>query len=246
MTSTNIYCVYKITNTNNGKIYIGMSGKTAAQRFERHIVSSKVKRWSHLKLYRAILKYGVDSFEVETIYQSSSFENICTQEAKFIAEYNSMDDSIGYNMAPGGRGGDIKSKEQKQKNAEISRELNKKKIVCDHCGRGVDRRNFARWHGENCLSNPNVILSNRQQPPVTENTKINQSIAQLKLKKKLSPELKATIGKQSSDRIKNMSPEELSSKMQNMRSTRKCQYCGKEMTSGNYSRWHGENCKFKQ
>ena len=115
----NIYTVYKITNLINQKIYIGYTSKTAEYRLSRHIYGAIKNPESHYRLARAIRKHGAENFITEALYQSPDKSHVANEmEDFFIQQYNSMDESIGYNMAPGGQGGDIKTKEQKRQLSE--------------------------------------------------------------------------------------------------------------------------------
>lgn len=94
-----IYSIYKITNTNNQKVYIGFT-----MDFERRM---NQHRWAHkiknLHLYYAMRQYGYDTFSYEIIYQSKDFDyckNI--MESYFITLYDSYNN--GYNMTNGGDG----------------------------------------------------------------------------------------------------------------------------------------------
>lgn len=114
-----IYTVYKITNLVNQKIYIGYTGKKPEERLKGHVYGAIKNPDSHYRLARAIRKYGPENFITEAIYQSHDKNHVANEmEDFFIQQYNSMDESIGYNMAPGGQGGDIKSKEQKRQLSE--------------------------------------------------------------------------------------------------------------------------------
>jgi group I intron endonuclease len=111
----NIYTVYKITNLVNQKIYIGYTSKTPEERFKGHVYGALKNPDSHYRLARAIRKHGPENFITEPLYQSLDKNHITREmEDFFIQQYSSMDERVGYNMAPGGQGGDIKSKEQKQ------------------------------------------------------------------------------------------------------------------------------------
>ena len=46
-----------------------------------------------------------------------------------------------------------------------ARERLKARIECEYCHGLYDSRNHGKWHGENCLANPNVNMHNRKQPP---------------------------------------------------------------------------------
>lgn len=89
--------IYKITNTVNGKIYIGQS-RDLKQRRQDEILKQRVNR--HLK--NAFKKYGVDKFQIEILAEC----DVCyldEMEKKLILEYKSTDPKIGYNKTFGGR-----------------------------------------------------------------------------------------------------------------------------------------------
>ena len=119
-----MFSVYQIINLINHKRYIGYTSKTVHQRYEVHKKSSKNPKWAHLKLYRAFNKYGLDNFKIETIAQDLSKSRILELEEFLIDECSTMEDSLGYNMCRGGQGGDIKSKEQKEKLRQRFKESN--------------------------------------------------------------------------------------------------------------------------
>ena len=57
--------VYKITNKVNGKVYIGQTSETLQKRFSRHMGYQALEH--DTKFYRAVRKYGKDSFTIEQI-----------------------------------------------------------------------------------------------------------------------------------------------------------------------------------
>ena len=99
---SNEYCVYKITNKLNGKIYIGMS-KNLKNRWSANGIHYKQSK----RFYNAIQKYGWNNFEKIVLVEGLSFEEACDLEVKNISKYNSRDKKIGYNIAEGGNGGAI-------------------------------------------------------------------------------------------------------------------------------------------
>ena len=87
--------IYKITNTVNQKFYIGMTTKNIQERFQKHIQNTKSL---DTYLYRAMRKYGVDSFKVELIEETNHANK---REIHYINILKPH-----YNMTEGGTGGD--------------------------------------------------------------------------------------------------------------------------------------------
>lgn len=100
-------CIYKIINKVNNKIYIGLSTKSAIERFKDHIgdVNTKVKE--NYPLYRAFKKYGIDNFKCKTIIQGSfNLKQLKDLEIEYIHVYKSfaLENKNGYNLTKGGEG----------------------------------------------------------------------------------------------------------------------------------------------
>jgi|10_taG_2_1085330.scaffolds.fasta_scaffold120897_2 group I intron endonuclease len=93
--------VYKVTNLNNKKVYIGKTIQPLTRRKSDHIKSAN--NGSETNFHRAIRKYGVDSFKWELIRKYSTLEEMNNAEIKYISEYDTFKN--GYNMTEGGDGG---------------------------------------------------------------------------------------------------------------------------------------------
>lgn len=94
-----LYTIYKATNKIDHKVYIGFDSKWP-NRMRIHKSASKTQ---DTKFYRAIRKYGWDSFIWEPIYQSTDKEyTLNIMEKTFIHEYDSYHN--GYNATLGGDG----------------------------------------------------------------------------------------------------------------------------------------------
>lgn len=91
--------IYLITNTINGKAYIGKTESSIEQRFKEHICDSQKERCKNRPLYRAMNKYGVDKFTIALIEET---ENPEQREEYWIQYYNSY--HSGYNATRGGDG----------------------------------------------------------------------------------------------------------------------------------------------
>ena len=98
-----MFSVYKITNTLNGKMYIGFTGRTVEARWRSHC--SAARNGSLFRFHSAIRKYGIDAWNIEGLAQFDCEMEARKYEGRAILEYGSM--VKGYNAKPGGCGGDI-------------------------------------------------------------------------------------------------------------------------------------------
>ena len=102
----NVPGIYKITNTINGKCYIGQS-LYLKKRIKRHLTYKSHK--DNLALYKAFDKYGVDKFTIEILetIDTEKCDNIKSEldilEISYIKKYNSY--ISGYNKTIGGDAG---------------------------------------------------------------------------------------------------------------------------------------------
>ena len=89
--------IYKVTNKINGKIYIGQTIKSLAERWGQHCRSKKNTFFS-----RAIQKYGKENFTVEQIDVACDRDELDKKEQYWIAYFDSMNPQKGYNLTSGG------------------------------------------------------------------------------------------------------------------------------------------------
>lgn len=94
--------IYKITNTINGKFYIGQTIQNVKERFYQHCATKCSKAVSNMAIHRAIKKYGKSNFTVEVIEEIDSV-NLNDRERYWIKYYNSYNN--GYNSTKGGQDG---------------------------------------------------------------------------------------------------------------------------------------------
>lgn len=97
-----MYNIYKINNKVNNKIYIGLTKKSINTRLSEHKAQSKMG--CERRLSQAIRKHGVDNFSTELIETVRYKEDASDREIFWIANFNSTDYEIGYNMSSGGVG----------------------------------------------------------------------------------------------------------------------------------------------
>lgn len=94
------FTLYKITNSINKKVYIGITIRPIKTRFQEHIRHSIRKK--KYKLHKAMFKYGHENFKIEKICLCKTIEKLSELEILFIKKYNSY--KRGYNMTIGGDG----------------------------------------------------------------------------------------------------------------------------------------------
>ena len=94
--------IYKITNTINGKSYIGQTIQNVKERFYQHCATKCSKAVSNMAIHIAIKKYGKSNFIVEVIEEIDS-ANLNDRERYWIKYYNSYNN--GYNSTKGGQDG---------------------------------------------------------------------------------------------------------------------------------------------
>ena len=122
--------IYCFINTNNGKLYIG---KTVQANYTRRFTShkSRANKQEKFYFYRALNKYGWNTFLKVVLYQTQILDNtkenkkllsdlLSEKEVYYISKYNTSDSRFGYNLTSGGEGttGFKFSEEQKQRMSE--------------------------------------------------------------------------------------------------------------------------------
>lgn len=91
--------IYKITNTVNGKVYIGQTiQKNPMMRWYAHCADARKGVDGHL--YDSIRKYGVDKFTWEVIDHAESLDELNAKEYELIAHYKTLGET--YNKRAGG------------------------------------------------------------------------------------------------------------------------------------------------
>lgn len=86
--------IYKITNIQNNKVYIGQTIRPIEQRFHRHI-SDAMNNILDTHFARTIRKYGKDNFIIEEIDNAENQNELNQKEQYWIKYYNSVKE--GYN-----------------------------------------------------------------------------------------------------------------------------------------------------
>lgn len=98
-----VFHVYLIKNSENDKMYVGVTTKGYEHRFYNHKYQSR-KNGRCSALYAAIRKHGDEKFSVELLEVCHSFEHMNERERHWIKELDTMSPN-GYNLTDGGDAG---------------------------------------------------------------------------------------------------------------------------------------------
>lgn len=96
------WIVYLITNTVNGKNYVGITCRPLEVRWKAHLFRAS-HNWKQI-LYNAIRKYGSEAFSLKIIDRADSLLNAGILESHHIIELGAYYTEHGYNMTYGGEG----------------------------------------------------------------------------------------------------------------------------------------------
>jgi group I intron endonuclease len=92
------YTVYSHVNKINGKMYIGITGRSILRRWRTNGQGYKKQQY----FWSAIQKYGWSNFEHTIISTGLTKEEAEQMEIELIAKYNTTDREYGYNVELGG------------------------------------------------------------------------------------------------------------------------------------------------
>lgn len=95
--------VYKLTNTVNGKAYIGISKHGLWRRLSTHAQGCDCRGYTYA-LYAAFRKYGKEAFSAEVLARAETPTELLAMERALIAEYGTYNKRHGYNETLGGQG----------------------------------------------------------------------------------------------------------------------------------------------
>lgn len=115
--------VYKATNKNNGKAYIGFDSDWPSRIREHKLKANRGGEYFH----NAINKHGFENFEWTVLVENATYED----EIRQIEEHGTFEN--GYNLTKGGEG----------KLGYITSEETKQKISSSHKGKKVNEKQLA-------------------------------------------------------------------------------------------------------
>lgn len=227
--------VYKVTNIQNNKCYIGYTTQNYEKYINNHFKNAfKNKKGRKKVFYNAIKKWGKFNFKCEILGYCYSKEEIneCEKECiYFFRSYGSdsihYDNIYGYNMTKGGDGGNTcgdsswnkgLTKETDSRVKKQGEELKKNYKKENHPFYNKKRPQF---HCEN-------ISKGTKGKSKSEQHKTNLSLSL-----------------QGYERTKESCIKQSNTTKGKKQPLIKCPYCGKEGGTTMY-RWHFEKCKFKE
>jgi hypothetical protein len=148
------YTIYKVTNTVNGKYYIGKH--QTQDPFDSYYGSGK-------SLVSAIKLYGKDKFHKELLYVFDNEAEMNAKERELITE-EVVNDSMSYNMGVGGEGGaHFKNKKHTHEAKEKQRKAN--------LGRVNDYDRYSEARKKNFFEKGNEYWKNRKYDHHAEEVK---------------------------------------------------------------------------
>jgi group I intron endonuclease len=114
--------IYKITNTVNGKVYVGQTVSRLAKRWREHKCHAGKHGPNKHYLHKAMHKYGHDKFSIEIIDQAFSAEELSAKEMSWISILETSNRDKGYNLTLGGEG--FRPSDPEQTRARSERQTN--------------------------------------------------------------------------------------------------------------------------
>ncbi|MCR9254703.1 MAG: GIY-YIG nuclease family protein [Alphaproteobacteria bacterium] len=110
--------IYKITNTVNGKCYVGMTTRTIARRWAEHRAMAAMGYAS--LLHQAIRKYGEEAFAIDALHESDCHDFLCEKEREEIKAQGAFCKEHGYNVRIDGGYGTHRRDGELSSNAKLT------------------------------------------------------------------------------------------------------------------------------
>lgn len=126
-----MFYIYKLTNTINGKIYIGKTNNPKRRLIQHKSLSNKNNGYY---IHNAISKYGISNFNFDILYETDLEEDCLEKEMFYIdlfkTNINKYGKDFGYNLTDGGEGvsGIVRQPMSEEQKERISKALKGKYI----------------------------------------------------------------------------------------------------------------------
>ena len=134
--------IYKITNIQNNKVYIGQTIRPIEQRFKRHL-NDALNNILDTHFARAIRKYGKENFTIEEIDTAQTQEELNQKEQYWIRYYNSVKEGYNETDAISKCGGNTYQSKTEEEMEVIKEKIRQTKIgPKNHMVRKVKRTNI--------------------------------------------------------------------------------------------------------
>ena len=114
--------VYVASNLRNGKVYVGQTTRSLANRWSVH--KSEAKRRARSYFHKAIVKHGADVFAVDEVAIATDQGQLDRLESLWIVALAANQRGYGYNLSIGG--------EHPKPTAEVKRKLSDAAKLRDH------------------------------------------------------------------------------------------------------------------
>lgn len=215
--------VYKITNTANNQVYIGITSKTLTERFSWH--TRDCRKGEKKKLYDAMRQIGEDKFNIEFIEKTTK-DIINEREEYYIELFDSYRN--GYNASP--------------KSSGIYKHTEESKKIMSEKAKGRKQNKETRKKQSEAMKNWWGKLTEKQRKEHAhhknkghKHTKeFRDRCRQRQLGQKHSKETKQKMKESHIGRISSNFTEIVS-----------CPYCKKTGKGNAMLRWHFDRCKEK-
>jgi group I intron endonuclease len=227
--------IYKITNTLNSKIYVGITNRHIQERLCDHFNHSVKPKF---RIHQAIKKHGKQNFIIEAIDIATSQEEANQLEKYWINYYNCTDYNFGYNMSCGGSGKSITLTEKTKNKIKES--------VQKH------RDSLSDYEKRQLTKAANIAKKGNKE---SADSRDKKSLAQTKRWKTVDDEYKKEHGVRSRDgtsvdgKLRSLTALKNSYSPAREPGIKKpkiqCPYCGKIGGAPIMKRYHFDNCKEK-
>jgi group I intron endonuclease len=175
--------LYTLTNTVNGKMYIGKTcHATPYRRWKRH--QSSARAGSRLPIHCALTKYGPEQFIVAVLSVHQTPEELSTAEVNAIHDYHTQCPN-GYNVSIGGDGGSGPCTEATKEKLRILRKgIKLPEEWCRHIGDSHRGKKREPWPEER-KAKLSLIMTGRRHAPCSQ--ELREKLSALHLGKKRGP-----------------------------------------------------------